>query len=590
MNIRFILITLLLLVTFGCNSNDNTKNTQTTNPEDSTTTNTMLRSEVEQGGKEETTKAYCCVRRGVDDAANAVMQLNATWYKPAYGDTLVEGTIGEASNLIPMLASDSASHAVSGLIYNGLVKYDTNLKIIGDLAKSWEISADGLTITFYLKKGVRWTDGVEFTAEDVMFGYNTIISPKIPTPYKEDFLQVKSAEVIDNYTFRVTYAKPFAPALSSWGNMPILPKHLLEGQDVIKSPLTRNPVGMGPYILTKWTNGQELKLHSNQDYFEGRPYIDNILYRVIPDSATMFLELSTGGVDLMDLTPIQYCRQTDTPYFKENFQKFRYPVFAYTYMGFNLQHPFFKDLRIRQAIAHAIDKQEIIDVVLFGYGSAATGPYVPNTWPYAKDAKDYKFDPQKALSLLAEAGWRDTDNDGILDKDGRPFEFTILTNMGNSMRIRTATIIQYRLKKIGIDVKIRAVEWSTFLSEFIHKKRFTAVILGWSIGLDPDQFDIWHSSKTGPGQLNFINYSNPEVDQLLETGRRTFDINERKKAYQAIHKILADDLPYIFLYVPDALPIVHSRFKGIKPAPIGISYNIHKWNVPENLQRNKIEK
>ncbi|MBF0540324.1 MAG: peptide-binding protein [Nitrospirae bacterium] len=509
---------------------------------------------------------------------------------PAYGDTLVEGTIGEPSNLIPMLASDSASHAVSGLIFNGLVKYDPNLTIVGDLANNWDISKDGLTITFHLKKNVHWTDGVKFTANDVMFGYQTIISPKIPTPYKEDFLQVKKAEIIDDYTFKVTYAKPFAPALISWGNMPILPKHLLEGQDVIKSPLTRNPVGMGPYILEKWTNGENLILRSNHDYFEGRPYIDNIMYKVIPDSATMFLELSTGGVDLMDLTPIQYSRQTNTTFFKNNFQKFRYPVFAYTYMGFNLQHPFFKDIRVRQAIAHAIDKQEIIDVVLFGYGSTATGPYVPNTWPYAPDAMEYRFDPQKSLQLLAESGWRMNKNDGILYKDGRPFEFTILTNMGNSLRIRTASIIQYRLKKIGINVKIRAVEWSTFLSEFINKKRFTAVLLGWSIGLDPDQYDIWHSSKTGPGQLNFVSYSNGEVDKLLETGRRTFDLNERKKAYQSIHKILAHDIPYIFLYVPDALPIVNNRFKGIKPAPIGISYNINKWYVPENLQRNKMIK
>jgi len=507
---------------------------------------------------------------------------------PAYGDTLVQGIIGEPSNLIPMLASDSASHDVSGLIYNGLVKYDPNLTIIGDLAQSWDISKDGLTIVFHLKKGVHWTDGVEFTAEDVMFGYQTIISPKIPTPYKEDFLQVKHAEVIDAYTFKVIYDKPFAPALISWGNMPILPKHLLAGVDVIKSPLTRNPIGMGPYILEKWTNGENLKLRSNHEYFEGRPYIDNIMYKIIPDSATMFLELSTGGVDLMDLTPIQYSRQTNTPYFKNNFQKFRYPVFAYTYMGFNLQHPFFKDIRVRQAIAHAIDKQEIIDVVLFGYGSAATGPYVPNTWPYAKDAIVYDFDPHKALQLLGEAGWHMNNDDGILYKDGRPFEFTILTNMGNSLRIRTASIIQYRLKKIGINVKIRAVEWSTFLSEFIHKKRFTAVILGWSIGLDPDQYDIWHSSKTGPGQLNFVSYANPQVDKLLETGRRTFDLNQRKKAYQDLHRILAQDLPYIFLYVPDALPIVQSRFQGIKPAPIGISYNIIKWNVPERLQRIKI--
>ncbi|MEW6585789.1 MAG: ABC transporter substrate-binding protein, partial [Nitrospirota bacterium] len=175
---------------------------------------------------------------------------------PAYGDALIVGTIGEPSILIPMLAGDSASHDVAGLIFNGLVKYDTDLSVIGDLAESWDISPDGLVITFRLRKGVKWFDGAEFTAEDVMFGYKTIINEKTPTAYQEDYLQVAKAEVLDKYTFRVTYKKPFAPALTSWGNLVVLPKHLLEGRDITKSELTRNPVGLGPYNLKKWTPGQ----------------------------------------------------------------------------------------------------------------------------------------------------------------------------------------------------------------------------------------------------------------------------------------------------------------------------------------------
>ncbi len=508
--------------------------------------------------------------------------------RPAYGDALIVGSIGEPSILIPMLAGDSASHDVAGLIFNGLVKYDTDLTIIGDLAESWDISADGLTITFHLRKGVRWTDGVEFTADDVMFGYNTIIDDKTPTPYKEDFLQVKKAEVLDRYTFRVTYREPFAPALSSWGNLPVLPRHLLEGKEITKTEFGRNPVGMGPYILRKWEPGQRLVLSANRDYFEGRPYIDHYIYRIIPDQATMFMELRAGGIDLMGLTPIQYRKQTDTPFYRKNFRKFRYPVFAYTYLGFNLRHPFFSDARVRKAIAHAIDKEEIIDVVLFGLGSVATGPYVPNTWPYNPDVKRYEYNPGKARELLKEAGWRDSDGDGILDRDGRDLEFTILTNMGNSLRERTATIIQWRLKQIGIKVNIRILEWSTFINEFIDKRRFEAVILGWSIGLDPDQYDIWHSSKTGEKEFNFVSYSNEEVDRLLEVGRRTFDIEKRKRAYYRIQEILAEEVPYVFLYVPDALPIVHGRFRGIKPSPIGISYNLPKWYVPKRLQRHRL--
>lgn len=507
----------------------------------------------------------------------------------AYGDTLVEGSIGEPSILLPMLAGDNASHEVAGLIFNGLVKYDTDLSIIGDLAESWDISKDGLVITFHLRKGVKWSDGVEFTADDVMFGYKTIINEKTPTAYSEDFLQVEKAEALDKYTFRAKYKKPFAPALTSWGNLVILPKHLLEGKDITKNELTRNPTGMGPYKLTRWISGQELILDSNKEYFEGRPYINGYVYRIIPDPATMFLELQTGGIDMMGLTPLQYTKQTNTEYFKQNFQKFRYPQFVYTYMGFNLKHPFFQDKRVRQAIAYAIDKSEIVDVILFGLGSPATGPYVPNTWPYNPNVKRYEYNPEKAKQLLKEAGWKDTDGDGVLDKDGRPFRFTIFTNMGNSLRMNTATIIQYRLAKVGIKVDIRALEWSTFVNQFIDKRRFEAVILGWSIGLDPDQYDIWYSGKTKEKEFNFVSYSNPEVDALLEKGRRTFDIEERKKAYFRIQEILADELPYIFLYVPDATPIVHARFKGIKPSPIGITYNLPKWYVPERLQRHYIE-
>jgi peptide/nickel transport system substrate-binding protein len=509
--------------------------------------------------------------------------------EPAYGDTLIEGTIGEPSILIPMLAGDSASHSVSGLIFNGLVKYDTDLSVIGDLAESWDISDDGLIITFRLKKGVKWADGVEFTADDVMFGYQTIIHEDTPTAYKEDYLQVKKAEVLDKHTFRVTYEKPFAPALTSWGSLTILPKHLLQGKDITKSELTRNPVGMGPYKLTRWTPGQEVVLDSNRNYFEGRPYIDRYLYRIIPDPATMFLELQAGRIDMMGLTPIQYTKQTDTDFFKRNFQKFRFPVFSYTHMAFNLKHPFFQDKKVRQAIAYAIDKEEIVDVILFGLGSPATGPYVPNTWPYNPDVRRYEHNPEKAKELLAEAGWRDTDGDGILDKDGRPFSFTVITNMGNSLRMNTATIIQWKLRQVGIKVDIRALEFSTFINDFINKRRFEAVILGWSIGLDADQYDIWHSSKTKEKEFNFVSYINPEVDRLLEEGRRTFDIEERKKSYFRIQEILAEDLPYIFLYVPHATPIVHSRFKGIKPSPIGISYNLPRWYVPKGLQKHRME-
>jgi len=508
---------------------------------------------------------------------------------PAYGDIIIEGSIGDASNLIPMLANDSSSHEIASLCYNGLVKYDKDLNLIGDLAESWDISEDNLTITFHLRKGVKWQDGVEFTAEDVLFGFQTITNPNTPTPYAGDFQEVEKAEVVDRYTFRVKYKRPFAPGLASWSYVVVLPKHILEGKDITKSPLVRKPLGTGPYQLKEWKTGEKIELIYNPNYFEGRPYLDGLIYKIIPDLATLFLELKAGNIDFMGLNPFQYLRQTATPYFQKNFRKYKYLAFAYTYLGFNLLNPMFQDKRVRQAISYAIDKREILEGVLLGLGEIATGPYKPGTWQFNPHLKPYPYNPEKARTLLKEAGWVDRNRDKILEKDGKPFEFTVITNQGNSERIKTAEIIQRRLAEVGIKMNIRVFEWATLINEYIDKKNFEATILGWTIGQDPDLFDIWHSSKTNFKELNFISYKNPEVDRLIMEGRYTFDQEKRKRAYFRIQEILAEEQPCVFLYVPYALPIIHKRFRGIEPAPAGISYNFIKWYVPRLEQKYTIQ-
>jgi peptide/nickel transport system substrate-binding protein len=502
---------------------------------------------------------------------------------PAYGDALVVGSIGEPSTLIPLLASDSASHDVAGQIYNGLVRYDKNLNLEGDLAESWDVSPDGLTITFHLRKGVKWHDGTEFTVRDVLYTYRVTIDPKTPTAYADAFKQVRRVESPDSYTFKVTYDKPFAPALESWG-MAILPAHLLEGKDITRSELARHPVGTGPYRFREWVAGQKLVLESNHDYYEGRPYIDRYIYRIIPDNSTMYMELKAGALDMMGLSPVQFQRQTNTPAFLARYNKYRYPASAYTYLGYNLRHPLFSDRRVRQALTSAINKDEIVHGVLLGMGQVAHGPYKPGTWACNPHIKDFDYDPGRAKRLLAEAGWKETNSDGILVKDGKPFSFTILTNQGNDQRLKTALIIQQRLKKVGIEVKIRVIEWASFLSRFIDKGNFEAVMLGWTIGQDPDLFDIWHSSKTGPKELNFVGFKNAEVDRLLVEGRGVFDREKRRLCYWRFQDILAEEQPYTFLYVPDALPVVSARFRGIEPAPAGIMHNFIRWYVPKEEQ------
>ena len=515
-------------------------------------------------------------------ATDKVQPLSAK--QPAYGDILVRGSIGDASNLIPLLASDSSSHDIAGMVYNGLVKYDKDMNIIGDLAESWDITDNGLVITFHLRKGVKWHDGQPFTAADVLYTYQVTVDPKTPTAYAEDFKAVKKADGLDDYTFRVTYDKPFAPALISWSSS-ILPRHLLFGKDITKSELARHPIGTGPYKFKEWVAGQKIVLVSNPDYFEGRPYIDGQITRIIPDTATMFLELRAQNLGMMGLTPLQYTRQTENNLFKNNFNKYRYLSFAYTYLGYNLKNPLFTDKRVRQAISYAINKDEIISGVLLGLGKPATGPYKPGSWAYNDNVKKYNYDPQKARELLRETGWTKLNSDGVLEKDGKPFVFEIVTNQGNETRQKCAEIIQRQLKEVGITVKIRILEWSAFVTDFINKRRFDTVILGWTIPLDPDAYDVWHSSKTKPEELNFISYNNPEADKMLEKGRSTFDQKERKKCYDRFQEILAEDQPYTFLYVPDALIITHNRFRGIEPAPIGLEYNFIKWYVPKDEQK-----
>lgn len=493
------------------------------------------------------------------------------------GDALVSGSIADARTLAPILASDSASAEVCGMIFNGLVKYDKDINLVGDLAESWEIQDDGLTIIFHLRKNVFWQDGAPFSAADVEWTYQKLIDPAVPTPYSGDFMQVQSLEVVDPHTVKVSYQEPFAPGLASWG-MPIMPRHL---------PFDGPPLGTGPYKFKSWKSQEKIELAANANYFEHAPYISRWIYRVIPDEAALFLELQAQGIDLSGLTPLQYKRQTDSGFFKENYRKFRLQSFGYTYLGYNLNNSLFKDVRVRRALNYAVDKEEIIKGVLLGLGRVCTGPFVPESWAYNQDVQPAEFSPQKAKGLLREAGWQDSDNDGWLDKEGARFEFTILTNQGNLERQRCAEIIQARLKDIGIKVKIRVVEWSVFLTEFINKRRFEAVLLGWSLGREPDCYDIWHSSKTKEGEFNFAGYSNPEVDRLLLEGRRSFDQDRRKEAYHKIQRVLYEEQPYMFLYIPDALPIISSRFEAIAPAPIGLNHNLIDWWTPKAKQRYK---
>ena len=510
--------------------------------------------------------------------------------RPARGDRLIDASIGDATNLIPMIAGDASSHAIAGQLYLPLLRYDKNLNLVGQLADAWRISPDNTTITFHLRPQLQWTDGKPLTSADCAFTLKLIQDKHTQSAYKADYALVRGFETPDPHTFIVHYREPFSPALASWSSLAILPQHVFAHVDIMHTDLSRHPKAtIGPYQLADWQPQQSILMRANPHYFDGPVWISERLTRIIPDRATQFLELSAGRLDSVGLTPIQYQRLFNTrPVLKANYKRYKYLDFVYTYLGFNLKRKPFDDVRVRRAIAYAIDRQEILDGVQLGLGETIATPYKPGTFWVNTKLKPRPFDPEKSRALLAEAGWFDSDGDGIFDKNGKPLSFTILTNNGNKQRADAATIMQHRLKKIGIDVKIRLVEWSAFIENFINKRRFDAVILGWSLSPDPDQYTIWHSSQTGPRQFNFLSYSNPKVDEALVAARRTFDRQRRKQLYDLMQEEIYQDVPMVFLFAPYSLPVMHKRIHGVKPAPAGIGYNSEHWYVPAPLQKYRV--
>jgi peptide/nickel transport system substrate-binding protein len=512
---------------------------------------------------------------------------NAALAAPARGDRLVSASIGDATTLIPMLAGDSASQDVAGQLYLPLLKYDKNLNLVGQLAKSWQVSKDNLTLTFHLRQGLTWTDGVPFTSADCMFTLKLMQDPHTQSPFKSDYDKIVRFEAPDAHTFVVHYAEPFSPALSSWASLAILPAHVFKGVDIMHTPLARHPKAtIGPYELADWQPQQSILMRANPHYYDGPVWISERLTRIIPDTSTQFLELAAGHLDSMDLTPLQYRRLFDTkPMLRQDYRRYRYLGFGYTYLGFNLKRPPFTDVRVRRAITYAINRQEIIDGVLLGLGKVIATPYKPGTYWVDTSIHPRPYDPKKAKQLLAEAGWTDHDGDGVIDKDGKPFRFTILTNNGNKQRQDAAIIIQKRLNQIGIDVQIRLVEWSSFLANFIDTRNFDAVILGWGLSPEPDQYSIWDSSQMTPPHFNFISYANPIVDKALEDARRTFDRARRKRDYDLMQEQIHKDAPIVFLFAPYSLPVFHKRIHGIQSAPAGIGWNSEHWFVPADEQK-----
>ena len=508
---------------------------------------------------------------------------------PESGGALTNAMIGEPNNLIAMIAGDSASSAIAGQIFNALLKYDENLGFEGDLADSWTISDDYKKITFNLKQDIKWADDKPFTCEDVLFTWKKVTDPDTRTPYGSDYQLVSSASCTNNHIFIAEYDEPYAPALETWASLHILPEHLLKNENINDTYFSLNPTGTNFYALDEWTTGQQVKLKTNPNSVHGRPLLEKKITRIIPDLSSQFMELIAGNIDLMNINPSQYSIVFPSrSELNDKINLYKEMGNGYTYFGFNLKKKPFDDLNIRKAISFAINKEEIINGVLLGLGEEITSPYKPGTYWENRSINKISFDVSKSRELLEKSGYQLNANN-IYEKDGKPLAFEILTNQ-NKQREMTAVLIQRRLQDIGIDVSIRVIEWASFVNRFIKTGEFEAVVLGWSLSLDPDQYSIWHSSQDGPGQFNFIGYNNPRVDTLLENGRKELKNEKRKQIYDEFSKIIYDEQPIIYLYAGYGLTAIHKKIKGVKKItpPAGVFHNDYEWYIPKKFRRNEM--
>jgi len=460
-------------------------------------------------------------------------------------------------------------------------------------------------ILFTLRPGVQFHDGHEFDAGDVKFTYEAIMEPKNLSPRTSDFEPIKRIEAVDRHTVRVIYRRLFSPAISAW-TMGILPEHLLNAEALARemerrglsdtarakfglrdSEFNRRPVGAGPFRFSEWHSDEMIHLLRHEQYWEGTPNYREFYYRVIPDPLTQEVEFRTGAIDVYSPLPHQAARYQND----QRYKSFSSLGFSYSYIGYNGDHPLLGDKRVRRALGMAINTDEIIQYVLYGQAERTTGPYPKNTDWYDQSVQPLPYDPAQALRILEGLGWK-RNADGWLEKNGKIFEFNLITNHGNTIRKAIMTIAQNNWRRIGIKCNTQVFEWAVFLEDFIDPRRFDAVILGWSMGIDPDLFQIWHSSQAGPKQLNFVGYNNPEADQLIVRIRREYDVARQRELTHRLHRLIAEDQPYTFLYATRGTTVLDEKIvvmepdgthRPVTPARSGsVFFEFNKWRKLEH--------
>jgi len=503
------------------------------------------------------------------------------------GGIVVEGGLADLVTLNPVLADDHTSLSIIELLFDRLLAVDPQTgSLRPGLASSWQVSADGLTITFTLRDDVLWHDGQPFSAADVEFTFKAIVNPAVGSPRQADFSLVKEFKAVDDTTFVVTLVDADCSILYDLSSVSIVPRHILGADDIHTSHFNANPVGTGPFMFGEWVVGDHVTLLRNPSYWGQVPHLDAWTYKVAADEEALLAGLEAGQLDVIPLSSDDLASVEAAG----RFQIYRHPANEYYFIGYNTDHPILGDVRVRRALSQAVDRQRLLDRILGGQGQLLDTGLLPAHWAYPQELAGYPFDstqdrsfaPTRAAQLLAEAGWVDSDGDGIRDRDGEPLSLRLATNGENPTREAIALLAQQYYLAVGVAAEVELMWWGNFLENtFTHD--FDVVIFSWPLALDPDGWELWHSSESVLNSgFNFVSYHNPRVDELLLQGLRVPKCEKARRAaiYGEIATILAEDQPYTFLFAPDNLIAVNERVGGVAPGPFaGLHWNLADWYV-----------
>ncbi|HUY99917.1 MAG TPA: ABC transporter substrate-binding protein [Thermomicrobiaceae bacterium] len=482
-------------------------------------------------------------------------------------NTITFPIIANPGTLNPIKESSTAEGQVASVIHCSLVRLDpTNFDPKPYLAESWEASADAKSWTFKLRSRVKFHDGTDCTADDVKFTMDKMLDPKVNSARGKQFLLVDSTEVVDPSTVTFHLKSPWAafPTILA-GRWDVVPKHILESVDVASdTSFDKKPIGIGPYTLSEWVASDHLLLKANKNFFLGPPKIDTMAFKVLPDANIQIAQLKTGELDAIPFFPDASIPAVSG---QTGLTVDSGAASIWYAMHLNLNRPdLFGDQKVRQALSYAIDRQALIDNLLGGHGQIATGPIIPQiTWAYDPNVMQYPHDPAKAKALLTSAGWTQG-SDGVWTKGGVKLDFTLSAFQGNSTVDQCATLVQQNWADIGVKTKIEVLEFSTFITQVRDNRGpdgYYSFVSYMTPEPEPDGNYAYFASNNAERGSNFTAYKNPEVDQLLETGRAETDQAKRKDAYFKFQEIVAVDLPRIFLFYPQEHLARHTNLMGL---------------------------